>query len=149
MKTRIMMLALVVTGFGIASSADAGWGIKDLDPFNKNSGVRKSGRKFDKNRLKVTDRALRGGRYTVKLVNRTRNVVFYNLNGRNQIGLFPGRAVTVRGTGKLTIKFTLGLRDRSTFTYNLRSGKTYSFVRQNKTYPKSGRVNILNLTQSR
>ena len=61
-------------------AASRGWGIKDLDPTNKNSGVRQAGRDVDRKRRRAIEGA-QGGRYTVTLNNPTGFSVGYTFNG--------------------------------------------------------------------
>ena len=41
----------LIVSIMLTNTTFAGWGIKDLDPFNKNSGIRRSAREFDQQRL--------------------------------------------------------------------------------------------------
>lgn len=50
-QLRIAAGIAVATAVLVMGNVHAGWGIKDLDPFNKNSGIRKSGREIDQQRL--------------------------------------------------------------------------------------------------
>jgi len=72
---------------GIESSTDEtsrlegesrGWGLEDLDPFNKNSGVRQMGRDFDRERLKMMSNSPRPGRDYTKVYarNGTRETIW-------------------------------------------------------------------------
>lgn len=53
-KTGTVGVALGAIISSMISPAYAGWGIKDLDVFNKNSGIRKTGRELDQQRLDAT-----------------------------------------------------------------------------------------------
>ncbi|MBE9045842.1 hypothetical protein IQ255_15755 [Pleurocapsales cyanobacterium LEGE 10410] len=50
--TASVALGLIIGG--LSNPVYAGWGIKDLDPFNKNSGIRQTGREIDQQRLDAT-----------------------------------------------------------------------------------------------
>ncbi len=101
------------------------WGIKDLDPTNKNSGAGKAARKADDIRRKQTDSVM-GGRYEVTLRNPTNGPVFYNFNGEVQIGLLANQKRIHRGTGNPEIEFGSGY-DGGIRSYRLYSGLTYEF----------------------
>lgn len=92
---------------------------KDVDPTNKNSSV-----------SKALDSA-RGGRYEVTLRNPTKNPIFYQINGQEQVGLPAGYKVTLRGVGTAQIKFDIGAGDGTYRSYNLRSGRSYYFDYRN------------------
>ncbi len=58
-----------VACLAVPGPAAAQWGVKDLDPFNKNAGVNKSLREFDKERLNKMAGGSRAGRdYTKNYV---------------------------------------------------------------------------------
>jgi hypothetical protein len=107
------------------SGESRGWGVKDLDPFNKNSGSGKTLKKADDIRLKKTDGVM-GGRYEVTIRNPTKGPVFYTFNGEVQIGLLAHQKRTHRGTGKPEIEFSSGY-DGGVRSYRLDSGRTYQF----------------------
>lgn len=54
-------------GIMLLASASRGWGLSDLDPTNRNSGIRQAGRNFDRERLKMMSRSPRPGRDYTKV----------------------------------------------------------------------------------
>jgi hypothetical protein len=125
-----------------AGVASAQW--SRLDPFNKNSDVRRLGRDVDRERREQME-SVAGGRFEVTIRNPGRGSVYYSLNGKEQIVLLGGMKRTHSGVGKVEIRFDRGLGNNSVFAYNLSSGQSYSFKWVDTEYPEWGRVRMLNL----
>ena len=138
------LAALVVLAMGPAAQAQLIKKPSDLDPFNKNSGIRQGGRDVDRERIRQTESAL-GGRFEVTVRNPGKNSVYYKFNGEEQIALSGGMQRTHRGVGTPEIRFDRGLKDGSYFAYTLSSGKSYSFRWQDMNLPEVGRARVLNL----
>lgn len=112
-------------GFDRLAGTSRVWGIKDLDPTNKNSGLRESAARIDEVRRRQME-SMAGGRFTITLRNPTRGPVFYKLNGETKIGLLAGQQVTHRGVGKAEIEFGSG--NGGIRSYALSSGRSYKFA---------------------
>ena len=141
----LMVVGLTAVGLaGTAGGAMAQWNPSKIDPFNKNSDVRRLGRDVDRERLKRME-SVAGGRFEVTLRNPGKNPVYYSVNGEKQIALLGGMKRTHRGVGTAEVRFDRGLGDGSVFDYTLGSGKTYVFKWETTDYPEVGRVQMLNL----
>jgi len=126
------------------AAADRGWGISDLDPFNKNSGINKTAAQVDQQRIHAME-GVAGGRYTVTLRNPTRRPINYAINGQEQIAILAGRAVRLSGLGTATISFDAGTNDGSRFTFDLPGGNTYHFEWRHDGFSESGPIDQLHL----
>lgn len=106
-------------------SSSRGWGIKDLDPTNKNSGIRKTGREVDQARIMGVESAIHGGNFSVTLCNPNKGEIYYLINNQKQIALLPNSQIKVTGAGKCNIRFQSG--SGGEYSYDLGSGKSYTF----------------------
>lgn len=122
------------------SASSRGWGIKDLDPFNKNSGINKTGRQIDQHRLDV----MQGARFSVTIRNPTDHPINYRVNDMPFL-LMKHMRQTITGRGTPTITFDYGLGNGSFRSYNLSNGGTYHFGWKRDNVAEIGQVWLLDL----
>lgn len=112
----------------------------DLDPFNRNSGVRQGARELDRQRLN----AIEGTPYTFTIHNPNRSPVHFRINGMPYL-VMGNQAITIRGRGTPEITFDIGGGDGTYQKYNLASGRSYAFRWKTRDVPEVGRMNLLDL----
>jgi hypothetical protein len=139
--------ALVVLAAASTSRAQFG-GIRipridrpsDLDPFNRNSGIREGAHELDNQRLN----AIQGTPYVFTIRNPNPHAVNFRVNGMPFL-VMGNQAITIRGRGTPEITFDIGGGDGTYQKYNLLSGRTYEFLWRLRNVPEVGRMNLLDL----
>src|SRR5438552_2985792 len=122
------------------AAAQAQWGVQDLNPFNRDSGINRAASQVDQRRLDVIE----GSRYKVTIRNPTEHPILFSVNGMPQM-LTKHQRITLTGRGNAEITFDYGLGNGSYRSYGLRDGRTY-FFRWNSTSlaaPYGGRTSLL------
>lgn len=94
----------------------------DLDPFNRNSGIRREARNLDELRRNEME----GTRYEVTIRNPNAKGIHFKINGKPFL-IMGKKRTTISGRGTPEITFDYGLGNGSLKSYKLHSGNTYVF----------------------
>lgn len=122
-KGTIATVALILGVSSLAAPAMAGWGLSDLDPTNKNSGIRQTGRDIDP--TNPNGRLGRDLHAKFSVCNKTNGKVSYAVGNRSS-SLNKGQCHNWTTTGQALINFDRGFASGyQGKSYTLNDGKYY------------------------